>query len=281
MKKYSIPILIIVSLFIISAQQPHPFYTQNYIAQENWIDSVYTNMTPKERIGQLFTIAAYSNKGLAHENRVKQHIMKYHIGGITFFQGNPTRQAELTNQFQKLSKIPLLISMDAEWDLGMRLDSTHRYPYNMMLGAIQNDTIIEQIGQRIGEHSKRLGVHINFAPVVDVNTNPNNPIIGNRSYGGSEINVANKAAAFTKGIQSTGVIACAKHFPGHGDTTIDSHKELPLIEHSAGRLDSLEIFPYKRLISDNIGGIMVGHLEVPSNGSLVAEPLAVTSWKHT
>lgn len=264
MKNYSIIILVIVSLFIISAQQPHPFYTQNYTTQDKWVDSVYNNMTPKERIGQLITIAAYSNKGLAHENRVKQQIMKYHVGGLTFFQGNPTRQAELTNQFQKLSKIPLLISMDAEWDLDMRLDSTHRYPYNMMLGAIQNDTIIEQIGKRIGEHSKRLGVHVNFAPVVDINTNPNNPIIGNRSYGESEINVANKAMAFTRGIQSTGVIACAKHFPGHGDATIGSHTEVPTIEFLETRLDSIELLPYKSLISENIGGIMVGHSHVPS-----------------
>lgn len=264
MKKYCTILIVIVSLFIISAQQPHPFYSQNYTAQDQWIDSVYNNMTQKERIGQLINIAAYSNKGLAHENIVKQHIMRYHIGGITFFQGNPTRQAELTNQFQKLSKIPLLIAMDAEWDLGMRLDSTHRYPYNMMLGAIQNDTIIEQIGKRIGEHSKRLGVHVNFAPVVDINTNPNNPIIGNRSYGESEMNVSYKAMAFTKGIQSTGVIACAKHFPGHGDTSQDSHKELPTVHFSEARLDSIEMVPYKTLISEKIGGIMVGHLNVPS-----------------
>ncbi|WP_298427631.1 glycoside hydrolase family 3 N-terminal domain-containing protein [uncultured Kordia sp.] len=263
-KYYTITIILIVSLFIISAQQQHPFYIQDFTTQDKWIDSVYTNMTQKERIGQLFNVAAYSNKDSVHVNEVKQMINNYHIGGLTFFQGAPTRQAELTNEYQKLSKIPLLVAMDAEWDLGMRLDSTYRYPWNMTLGAIKNDSIIEQIGARIGKHCKRLGVHINFAPVVDVNTNPNNPIIGNRSYGENYINVANKAAAFTRGMQSEGVIACAKHFPGHGDTALDSHKTLPTVEFSAQRIDSIELFPYKQLISDNIGSIMVAHLNVPS-----------------
>ncbi|QHI35342.1 Beta-hexosaminidase [Kordia antarctica] len=264
MKKYSIVLLVIVSLFIISAQQPHPFYTQNYTAQDQWIDSVYNNMTPKERIGQLLTIAAYSNKGLAHENRVKQHIMKYHVGGITFFQGNPTRQAELTNQFQKLSKIPLLISMDAEWDLGKQLNSAHRFPYNMMLGAIENDTIIEQIGQRIGEHSKRIGVHVNFAPITAVQIEPDNMIIGNRSYGEDINSVSNKAAAFAKGLQRTGTIAVAKYFPSLGNKNRNTSNEFPTSVLSETYLDSIQIAPYKRLISDNIGGIMVGNSYVPS-----------------
>ncbi|WP_046758502.1 glycoside hydrolase family 3 N-terminal domain-containing protein [Kordia jejudonensis] len=263
-KYYTIAIVLIVSLFIISAQQQHPFYTQNYTVQEQWIDSVYNNMTPKERIGQLFNIAAYSNKDSVHVNEVKEMITEYHVGGLTFFQGTPTKQAKLTNAYQKLAKIPLLVAMDAEWDLGMRLDSTYKYPWNMTLGAIQNDSIIEQIGKRVGAHCKRLGVHINFAPVVDVNTNPNNPIIGNRSYGEDYINVANKAAAFTRGMQQEGVIACAKHFPGHGDTDSDSHKTLPTVAFSAQRIDSIELFPYKKLISDNIGSIMVAHLNVPS-----------------
>ncbi|WP_430408712.1 glycoside hydrolase family 3 N-terminal domain-containing protein [Kordia sp.] len=263
-KYYTITIILIVSLFILSAQQQHPFYIKDYTTQDKWIDSVYTNMTQKERIGQLFNVAAYSNKDSVHVNEVKQMITKYHVGGLTFFQGAPTKQAELTNAYQKLAKIPLLVAMDAEWDLGMRLDSTYRYPWNMTLGAIQNDSILEQIGERVGAHCKRLGVHINFAPVVDVNTNPNNPIIGNRSYGEDYINVANKAAAFTRGMQHEGVIACAKHFPGHGDTALDSHNSLPTIEFSAKRIDSIELVPYKYLISNNIGSIMVAHLNVPS-----------------
>lgn len=263
-KYYTITIVLIVSLFIISAQQQHPFYMQDYTTQDKWVDSVYTNMTQKERIGQLFNVAAYSNQDSTHISEIKQLIKNYHIGGLTFFQGAPTKQAKLTNAYQKLSKVPLLIAMDAEWGLGMRLDSTYRYPWNMTLGAIQNDSIIEQIGERIGEHCKRLGVHVNFAPVVDVNTNPNNPVIGNRSYGEDYINVAKKAAAFTRGLQNKDVIACAKHFPGHGDTTLDSHNTLATVDFSAARIDSIELIPYKQLISDNIGSIMVSHLNVPS-----------------
>ncbi len=263
-KYYTITIVLIVSLFIISAQQQHPFYMQDYTTQDKWVDSVYINMTQKERIGQLFNVAAYSNQDSTHIREIKQLIKNYHIGGLTFFQGTPTKQAELTNAYQKLSKVPLLIAMDAEWGLGMRLDSTYRYPWNMTLGAIQNDSIIEQIGERIGEHCKRLGVHVNFAPVVDVNTNPNNPVIGNRSYGEDYINVAKKAAAFTRGLQNKDVIACAKHFPGHGDTTLDSHNTLATVDFSAARIDSIELIPYKQLISDNIGSIMVSHLNVPS-----------------
>ena len=271
MKKYSISILVIVSLFIISAKQPHPYYIQNYTAQDKWVDSVYNTMSPKERIGQLFSIAAYSNKGLAHDNRVKQKIMKYHVGGITFFQGNPTHQAELTNQFQKLSKIPLLISMDAEWGLGKQLKNAHRYPYNMMLGAIENDSIIEQIGQRIGKHSKQLGVHVNFAPVVD-QTSPNNTDIGNRSYGENIINITNKATAFTKGIQSVGVIASAKYFPSFRHITAEVQNELPILILPETYTDSIQLIPYKMLISDTIGAIMVGHAQVPS-----LEPYGVPS----
>ncbi|MBC8756435.1 serine hydrolase [Kordia sp. YSTF-M3] len=264
MNKYSTLVLVVVSLFIIGAQQSHPFHTKNDTAQDKWVDSVYNNMTPKERIGQLFSIAAYSNKGLAHDNRVKQQIMRYHVGGVTFFQGNPTQQATLTNQFQKLSKIPLLISMDVEWGLGKQLDSTNRYPYNMMLGAIQNDTIIEQIGKRIGEQSKRLGVHANFAPVTTVKIAPDNMILGNRSYGEDIMNVTNKATAFAKGLQSTGTIAVAKYFPSVGDRHRNADDELPTSVISESYLDSIQIAPYKGLIANNIGGIMVGHVQVPS-----------------
>lgn len=264
MNKYSTIILVIASLFIISAQQPHPFHSQNYTAQDKWVDSVYNQMTPKERIGQLLSIAAYPNKGLAHDNRVKQKIMKHHVGGITFFQGNTKHQVELTNQFQKLSKIPLLISMDSESNSGKQNNTANSYPYNMMLGAIENDTIIGQIGKRIGERSKQLGVHVNFAPVITVQTSPNNMQIGNRSYGENVVAVTNKATAFTKGIQSTGVIASAKYFPNFGSVTAETEDELPLTTFSEIDVDSIQLLPYQTLISGNIGGIMVGHAQVTS-----------------
>ena len=154
--------------------------------------------------------------------------------------------------------------MDAEWGLAMRLDSTYAYPWNMTLGAITDNNIIEKVGKRIGEHTKRMGMHINFAPVVDINTNPENPIIGNRSFGEDKDNVTEKSIAFTKGMQSAGVLANAKHFPGHGDTDQDSHKTLPTIGFSKERIDSIEMYPYKRLIREGISSVMVAHLNVPA-----------------
>ncbi|WP_420573744.1 glycoside hydrolase family 3 N-terminal domain-containing protein [Kordia sp.] len=263
MNKFSTIILVIVSLFIISAQQPHSKHTKKYTAQEKWVDSVYTNMTLQERFGQLFTIPAYSNKSLAEDNRVKQQIMKYKVGGVLFMGGNPTHQVELTNQFQNISKIPLLISMDAEFGLGTQLDSLPTYPYNMMLGAIQKDTIIEQIGQRIGTQSKRLGVHVNFAPVVAVYNDPQNLTIGNRSYGENALNVANKAEIFTKGLQNNGVIAVTKGFPILGNKSTEKGM-LPTSELLEDELDSIHLIPYKSLIKSDIGGVMTTHVRIPN-----------------
>lgn len=260
MNKFSAIILVIVSLFIISAHQPHTKLPKKYTAQEKWVDSVYTNMTLQERLGQLFTIGAYANKGLAADNRVKQQIMKYNVGGVLFLGGNPTHQVELTNQFQNLSKIPLLISMDAEFGLGNQLDSLPIYPYNTMLGAIQDDNIISQIGQRIGTQSKRLGIHINFAPNTAVQTFPTQNI-GNHSYGRKATTVAQKAIAFTKGIQQEGIIASAKYFPALGEIT--AKNELPIIDASKELLDSIDLLPYRSLIKNNIGGIMIGNMQMP------------------
>ncbi|MGH1387448.1 glycoside hydrolase family 3 N-terminal domain-containing protein [Kordia sp.] len=263
MNKYSSILLIIVFLLITSAQQPRFFNSKEFEAQEKWVDSVYTNMTQKERFGQLFTIAAYSNKGLADDNRLKQQIMKHKVGGILFMGGNPTHQVELTNQFQKLSKVPLLIAMDGELDFGKKLDSAHTNPYNLMLGAVQDDKIIQQIGKRIGEHSKRLGVNITFAPVATVQTQDNRALVGNRSYGEDINQVTKKVAAFTKGIQSTGTIASAKYFPSFGNTLETSADELPEITLSASQLDSIQLVSYKALIKNKIGAIQTGHVRVP------------------
>lgn len=229
-----------------------------------WVDSIYNQLSLEEKVGQLFMIRVYSNKNKSYTDSIKKLITTTHLGGIAFFQGGLVRQAHLTNQLQAISKVPLLIAIDAEWGLNMRLDSTFRYPYNMTLGAIENNTIIHQIGEQIGKHCKRMGIHLNFAPDVDINTNPKNPIIGVRSFGEDKNNVANKAVAFTNGLQSHKVLACAKHFPGHGDTKKDSHKTLPTISFSAKRIDSVELFPFKKVIENNIASIMVGHLNVPS-----------------
>ncbi|WP_130733648.1 glycoside hydrolase family 3 N-terminal domain-containing protein [Flavobacterium sp. J27] len=241
-------------------------YAQKYskLPQEKWVDSIYNQLSFEEKVGQLFMVAAYSNKNESHYKEIDELVEKYKVGGLIFFQGGPVRQAQLTNRYQSKSKVPLFIGIDAEWGLSMRLDSTYRYPWNMTLGAIQDFKLIEKMGIQMGEQSKRMGIHFNFAPVVDINTNPSNPIIGNRSFGEDKINVANAAIALTTGLQSQGVFATAKHFPGHGDTETDSHHTLPVVKFSKKRLDSIELYPYRELIKNGLASVMVAHLDVPS-----------------
>lgn len=246
------------------SQTTNPLITKDAEAQQKWVDSLYNQMSLEEKIGQLFMVQAFSNQGLAHENLISQLITNHHIGGIIFSKGDPMSQARINNIFQDASKIPLLIGMDAEWGLSMRLENTYAFPWNMTLGAITDNSLIEQVGKQLGEHCKRLGVHFNFAPVVDINTNPINPIIGNRSFGEDRDNVTNKALAFMKGMQEAGVLANAKHFPGHGDTDSDSHKTLPTIHFDEKRIDSVELYPYRSLIKQGLSSVMVAHLNVPA-----------------
>ena len=206
--------------------------------ERHWVDSVFQSLSMEERIGQLFMIAAYSNGSVSHQQSIEKLIKKHHIGGLLFMQGGPVRQANLTNRFQRVSKTPLLIAMDAEWGLGMRLDSTISYPRQMTLGAIQNDQFVFQMGEEIGKQMRRLGVHVNFAPVVDINSNSSNPVIGTRSFGEDKENVAAKGIAYMQGLEASGIMANAKHFPGHGDTDTDSHHTLPIIKHDLSRLDT-------------------------------------------
>ncbi|HWR93842.1 MAG TPA: glycoside hydrolase family 3 N-terminal domain-containing protein [Flavobacterium sp.] len=233
-------------------------------AQKKWVDSIYNQMTLEEKIGQLFMIAAYSNKDSVHVKSIEKLITDYKVGGLIFFQGGPVRQAKLTNRFQSISKTPLFIGIDAEWGLSMRLDSTYRYPWNMTLGAIQDKSLIEKVGIQMAEQNKRIGVHFNFAPVLDINTNPKNPIIGFRSFGEDKCNVTESALALMTGYQSLGLLATGKHFPGHGDTDVDSHSALPTINFSKERLDSVEVYPYKKLFKEGLSSVMVAHLNVPS-----------------
>lgn len=233
--------------------------------EEQWVDSVFQSLTPEQRIGQLFMVAAYSNKDEKHAREIEDLITNNNIGGLIFFQGGPVRQALLTNRYQNVAKVPLLIAMDAEWGLGMRLpDSTMSFPKQMTLGAIQDDEAIYRMGAQIAYHCKRLGVHVNFAPVVDVNSNPANPIIGIRSFGENKENVARKGIAYMKGMQDNGVLANAKHFPGHGDTETDSHLSLPVITHSKQRLSEVELYPFRQLISEGVKSMMVAHIHIPA-----------------
>lgn len=242
----------------------NPLLAKDIIAQQKWVDSIYDAMSLKERVGQLFMARALSNNNKSNEAEIAKLINDYHIGGLIYSTGGPVKQANLNNQYQAISKVPLLIGMDAEWGLSMRLDSTYAFPYNMTLGAITDNKLVEQMGRQLGEHCKRIGVHFNFAPDVDINTNPKNPIIGNRSFGEDRDNVTAKSLAFMKGMQDAGVLANAKHFPGHGDTDSDSHKVLPTINFNERRIDSIELYPYKKLIKEGLASVMVAHLNVPS-----------------
>ena len=274
-KKFLFIVIILNSAFL-KAQSFHPLKTKDSIAQQMWVDSIYNGMSVEERIGQLFMVAAYSNKDKNHENFISNLIEKYHIGSLIFFQDQPVKQAELTNLYQSKSKVPLLIGIDAEWGLNMRLKDTYRFPWNMTLGAIRENALITAFGVQVGKHCKRLGIHMNFGPVVDVNTNPDNPIIGNRSFGENHINVAEKAIAFTNGMQTEGIIASAKHFPGHGDTATDSHYELPTVNFSKKRLDSVELYPYKKMFENGVASVMVAHLSIPSLESSTSLPSSLS-----
>lgn len=238
--------------------------SQLQLNAERWADSVMATLSPDERIGQLYMIAAYSNKDEKHVKEVEQLVKEYNIGGVIFFQGGPGRQVSITNRLQSVAKVPLFVSIDGEWGLGMRLDSTISFPRQMTLGAIKDDRIIYEMGNEIARQCSRIGIHINFAPVVDINNNPANPVIGMRSFGENKERVAEKGIAYMKGMQDKHVMANAKHFPGHGDTDTDSHHALPIIKHTKQRIESLELYPFERLIKDSLGSVMVAHMHIPA-----------------
>ncbi len=231
--------------------------------KEIWIENKLKKMTLRQTIAQLLHIPAWSNRGTKHESKVISLIEKYGIGGVIFFQGSLESQAIMTNSFQAVSNVPLLISMDAEWGLGMRLDDAPSFPYQMALGALHKNDLIYEMGAEIARQCKRLGVHVNFAPVVDINSNPANPVIGFRSFGDDKFKVAEKALAYMKGLQDNGIMACAKHFPGHGDTSLDSHFDLPIIDKSIEEFESLEWYPFKILIEHGVKSVMMAHLFLP------------------
>ncbi len=230
-----------------------------------WADSVLNTLTLDERIGQLIMVAGYSNRSRTYEDSLVTLVRQYRLGGVVFFQGGPLRQAKLTNRMQAQAAVPLLIAMDAEWGLAMRLDSTVRYPYQMTLGAMQgHDELLYQMGADLARQFRRLGVHVNFAPTVDVNNNPNNPVINFRSFGENKELVFQKSLAFLRGMQDNHLLTSLKHFPGHGDTGTDSHFDLPVISKSRAALDSLELYPFRRLIQAGASGVMIAHLNIPA-----------------
>src|SRR5690606_10094128 len=262
MKKYPFLILIILISQLSKAQQDSPFYVDSL--QMDWVNAKYDSMTLDEKVGQLFVVAAYSNKDSAHEAEIENLVKNENIGGLIFMQDDAVKQIELTNRYQQASKIPLLIGMDAEWGLAMRLKDVDRFPWAMTIGAIEDNHLVNELGKAIGTQVKRMGVNFNFAPDVDVNTNPENPIIGNRSFGSDVQNVSDKGIAYMLGLKEKGVLAPANHFPGHGDTSTDSHKTLPVVGHDLGRLKSVELAPFQKLIDAGVPAIMVAHLNVPA-----------------
>lgn len=246
------------------AQQISPLYSNDTVQQFKWVNEKYNAMTLDEKVGQLFVIAAYSNRDVAHENEIENLVKNEAIGGLIFMQDDAARQAELTNRYNKSVKIPLLIGMDAEWGLAMRIKDVERFPWAMTVGAITDNDLVRQMGNNIGGQAARLGVHFNFAPVSDINTNSQNPIIGNRSYGSDVENVSAKGIAYMNGMREMNVLASAKHFPGHGDTSQDSHKTTPVVPHDLQRLKSVELASFQKLIDAGVPAVMVAHLNVPA-----------------
>ncbi len=245
-------------------QNPRSNYLQLLEQQPRWVDSVFNKLSTKHKIAQLFFVRAHTNLSQAYQDSVGKVIRKEKLGGVVFFQGGPGRQAILTNKYQAKAKVPLLIASDGEWGLGMRLDSTLSYPYQMALGAVQDNQLLYQMGLEVAKDFRRIGMHMNLAPDVDVNNNAKNPVINFRSFGENKYNVAQKSAAYLKGMQDGGILTTIKHFPGHGDTDVDSHYDLPQLKFSKERLDSLELYPFKHLIKEGAYGVMVAHMNIPS-----------------
>ena len=265
--KFFFSCLFSITLLFISFSKSFSSTSNNIIPEKSdslWVDSVFNTLSPFERISQLFMIRVLSDKDDAYYRDILKLTCDYKVGGICFFKGNPTKQAKLTNTLQGMLDIPMLISIDGEWGLGMRLDSTISFPRQMTLGAIQNDSLIYKMGVEIGKECKRIGINVNFAPVIDINSNPANPVINIRSFGENKYKVAKKGIAYMKGMQDVDVLACGKHFPGHGDTDTDSHLSLPIINHSLEKIDTLDLYPFKELMKNGLGSVMVAHLNIPS-----------------
>ncbi len=261
MKKFLAAVCLLTSVNAFSQSTPQA---------KQWADSVYKTLNNDERIAQLMIVRLSSIDGktkqaVFYEDKVSELVKKYNIGGICLFQGSPVKQAEVMNRLQAQAKTPILMSIDGEWGVGMRMiDSVLPLPRQMMMGAMQDEKIVYQYGRLVGEQCKRVGIHVNYAPVVDVNNNPNNPVINDRSFGEDKYKVANYGIQYMKGMQDVGVMGCAKHFPGHGDVDVDSHYDLPVINKSLAQLDSLELYPFRKIFDAGVGSVMIAHLYIPA-----------------
>lgn len=265
MKKIYTLLLCCVSLFSAMSQTtPNLYRAVDKAKMVQWADSVFDAMSYDERIGQLFMVIADPKSDNRNMQKLMRYVNEIKIGGILFHKGDPQTQAEVTNRLQKASRFPLLVSLDGEWGLSMRLSGTTRFPKNMMLGAIENNNLIVEYGKEVARQCHEMGIHINFAPDMDVNSNVDNPVIGIRSFGENPHAVAEKGLAYARGLEGEGILSVSKHFPGHGDTAEDSHYMLPAVHHNRARLDSVELYPFRRYIESGYGGVMTGHLFVPA-----------------
>lgn len=256
--------------------QPKDFSPTDLQRAHQWVEKTYQSLSQDEKLGQLFIVALYTNKGENEINNVRNIVINDKIGGLILMQDDAAREINLVNEFQQKSKVPLMIGMDAEWGLFQRIATAHKFPWAMTLGAIQDKNLIYQMATKIAEDCHRMGINWDFAPVVDVNTNPNNPIIGNRSFGSEVSNVITSALAYSNGLQDHHILAAIKHFPGHGDTDTDSHLDLPVVSHDLDRLNNIELAPFKALVNKGIGGVMVAHLYVPNLESGKGIPASVS-----
>lgn len=275
-------ILIILTIFFYTlswADSLHPnLYRKADSAQmKHWVDSVFNSLSMDQRIGQLFMITANVKNTNQNVQLLLRYVNEAKIGGVLFHKGNPSTQAILTNRMQAASKTPLFVALDGEWGLSMRLSGTTRFPKNMMLGALENQLLIQKYGEEVARQCKEMGIHINFAPDLDVNCNVENPVIGLRSFGENPHAVTEKGLAYSAGLENAGIISVAKHFPGHGDTSSDSHYTLPVISHSRARLDSVELVPFKEFIDKGFAGIMTAHLNIPSLDHGKRVPVSLSS----
>ena len=257
-------LLLFFSLHLSAQYQPKNISKEDLKKADQWVNRTYNSLSQDQKLGQLFIVALYTNKGEDHISNVRRIVEQEQIGGLILMQDDAAREITLVNEFQSKSKVPLMIGMDAEWGLFQRIAAAHKFPWAMTLGAIQDKNLITQMAAKIAEDSKRMGINWDFAPVVDVNTNPDNPIIGNRSFGSEVQNVVNSALAYSNGLQDNRILAAIKHFPGHGDTSTDSHFDLPVVAHNLDRLNAVELAPFKALMDKGIGGVMVAHLYVPA-----------------
>lgn len=248
-------------LSLASFAQRKPTFLQHL--HDPWVNRLMNSMTLEQKVGQLFIAQAYSKDSQASA-RLLNEVKNDKVGGVIFMQGSVQNQVKITNELQKLSRIPLLICTDGEWGPGMRLKNYPDYPYQMTMGALENDSLIYQMGREIGQQFRRMGVHVNFAPVCDVNNNANNPVINYRSFGGDPQRVTNKAWCYAQGMSEERVLAVLKHFPGHGDTSVDSHVGLPIIKHNEAHLDTVELYPFQEMTHMGISAIMSGHIQIPA-----------------